>query len=72
MKWFTEVFLLSFKLGETRITEKQFNIFARYLPEEVETSTSLNYKGIINGKKVWAQEWACKTGTRYYVTIEEE
>lgn len=71
MKWFTEVFLPSFKAGETRITEKQFMIFARYLTESFSTGTSLNYKGVVNGKKIWAQEWVCKGGTRWYVTVEE-
>lgn len=70
MKWFSGVFLQSFKDGETRISEKQFDIFCKYLHTVYEMGYTEYHEGIINNKRVRAYVWDCITGPRYYVIIE--
>lgn len=71
MKWFTDKFLPSFKDGETRISEKQFNIFCRYLKDTYERGYTEYHSGKVNNKLVRAYEWNCITGTQYFVIIQD-
>lgn len=70
MNWFINTFLSSFKKGETRISEKQFNIFMKYLKNEYETGYISGKKDTINGLKINAYEWGCISGRQYFVVIE--
>ena len=72
MKWFMNTFLPSFKDGETRISEKQFNIFCRYCKNVYERGFTEYHETIIAGRKIRAYEWACITGVQYYVIIERD
>lgn len=70
MKWFKEVFLASFETGkEIQISEKQFEIFERYLPEGKVDGYTYNIYGIVNNRKIHAYEWACVGKHKYYVII---
>ena len=71
MEWFKNVFLPSFKTGETRISEKQYNIFMKYLHvDEYETGYVRGKKDTIDGVKINAYEWSSVYGLQYYVVIE--
>ncbi len=71
MEWFKNVFLASFKKGETRITEKQFNIFMKYLKGNYyENGYISGKKDIIDGLKINAYEWGSIAGQQYFVVIE--
>ena len=69
-KWFCEKFLPAFRDGETRISEKQYEVFCRNLPDVFERGCTVNHVGEVNGKRVTAYEWASIAGTRFYVHIE--
>lgn len=71
MKWFTKTFLPSFKIGETKITEKQFFIFTKYLKERIENDYTEEYRGIVEDKKICAYVWDSVAGTQYFVRIQE-
>ena len=69
MKWFINVFLKSFNNGETRISEKQYNIFCKYLKERFSSGYIEGFTGVVDGKTVKAYEWNCVTGRQYFVEI---
>lgn len=86
-EWFRNVFLLSFGTCEhKKITEKQGQIFEKYLEEELENwkhSNAYYYSGIISGKKIRLQESSVYNGCTkghtktlyksvYSVTIKED
>ena len=71
MKWFKEVFLKSFKTGETSISKKQYDIFMKYMKDEFEDGYIRGKRQIIDSLKVKAYEWFTIYGSRYYVQIEE-
>ena len=71
MKWFKEVFLPSFETGkELNITEKQFEIFERYLKHSKEDGYLYTVYDEFDGMKIEAYEWSCVGKHRYYVTIK--
>ena len=66
-KWFENVFLPSFDKGkETRISEKQFNIFVKNSDNNYE----IGYTEYFEGRNFRAYSWSCISGTRYYVTVK--
>lgn len=60
-------FLDSFKEGETQISEKQYNIFARNLKGTFKNGYIEGYTDKMDGFKYRAYLWDCITGCRYYV-----
>lgn len=77
MKWFKEVFLPSFAECKDRcITEKQADIFMKYLKNIKEDDCATTYSDVIEHKRITLQdslEWAgYKTlKHKYYLTIQE-
>lgn len=70
--WFKDIFLKSFKEGETQITEKQYNVFANNLKgDEFIDGYIAGYTGIVDGFKFKAYTWDFVGGTRYYVYKEK-
>ena len=65
-EWFIG-FLKSFKEGESRISGKQFDIFAKYLEEQFKDGYISGYRGKVDGYKIKAYRWDSKVGARYYV-----
>lgn len=72
MKWFINTFLKSFKAGETKISEKQYRIFEKYLKHESKDGYISGYMDEIEGFKIKAYEWASISGIKYYVDITEK
>lgn len=69
--WFKDTFLKSFKEGETQITEKQYNVFAKNLKDgEFIDGYIAGYTGIVDGFKYKAYVWDCISGIRYYIVKE--
>lgn len=70
--WFREIFLTSFgKCYHKQISEKQGEIFERYLEEEPENWRHANanyYSGIINGLFIRLQASGAYNGTTYTAT----
>lgn len=64
--WFIS-FLCSFKEGESRISEKQFNIFAKYLGEEFRDGYISGYRGEVEGYRIKAYRWDSVAGARWFV-----
>lgn len=64
--WFCN-FFTTFKEGESRISEKQFNVFAKYLDEEFRDGYISGYRDTVEGYTVKAYRWDCKGGVRYYL-----
>lgn len=54
MTWFKNVFLPSFKLGETRISKKQYAVFCKYLQNH-EKNVYYNY---VNGLEIIVTKYA--------------
>lgn len=86
-KWFLETFLPSFGLCKGKqISEKQGDIFVRYLNEEdYSTRNSYYYSGMVNGLMIklqesWAYNGSAYTGTGrkalyrtvYFLSIKED
>ena len=69
MKWFIDIFLKSFNDGETRISEKQYNIFCKYLKERFVCGYIEGVSAVINGKRIKAYEWSSVAGRQYFVEI---
>ena len=69
-QWFSG-FLSSFKEGENRISEKQFDVFERYLSTEYVNGYINGYQDYVkDGEityKVKVIRWDCITGARYYL-----
>ena len=85
MKWFKEVFLPSFELyNGKQITEKQAQIFIKYLKDYKESDNTTYYSGNIDGKSIILQESSVYNGCyynskgrhtnyrkEYYITIKQ-
>lgn len=79
MKWFKEIFLPSFEnCNDRKITEKQANIFMKYLKNVKENECSTEYSDTIDERKIVLTdsiEWhGWKNGrpnkeSRFYLTI---
>ena len=66
MKWFREVFLKSFdECKGKRISEKQAEVFIRYLPDSFESDNACYYTGMIDRKNIKVQESPVYSGCRY-------
>lgn len=66
MKWFREVFLKSFdECKGKRISEKQAEVFIRYLPDSFESDNACYYTGMIDRKNIKVQESLVYSGCRY-------
>ena len=68
--WFKNTFLASFKRGDTRISEKQFRIFEKYLDDDFVDGYIAGVRGIVDGKKITAYEWHRVGYTQYFVEIK--
>lgn len=65
-KWFIETFLPSFDLCDGKqITEKQANIFMKYLSNEEESFNSFIYWDYTNGLFIKVQESSAYNGSHY-------
>lgn len=75
MNWFINTFLKSFEdCVDKRISEKQANIFRKYLKEVKEHECSTDFTDVIDNRQILFQdstEWVGyrKLGHRYYLTI---
>lgn len=70
--WFKDIFLKSFKEGETQITEKQYNVFVRNLKgDEFIDGYIAGYTNILDDFKYKVYAWFCVSGTRYYIVKEK-
>lgn len=66
MKWFREVFLPSFEdCKGKRISEKQAEIFIKYLPDSSEFDNAFYYKGTVDERSIEVQESSAYNGCRY-------
>lgn len=66
MKWFCEVFLQSFPdCKGKRISEKQAEIFIRYLSNSSELDNAFYYEDKINRRNIKLQESLVYNGCRY-------
>lgn len=66
MKWFKEVFLPSFELCDGKqITEKQAQIFIKYLKDCKESDNATYYTGNIDCKSIILQESSVFNGSYY-------
>lgn len=66
MKWFRDVFLKSFdECKGKRISEKQAEVFIRYLPDSFESDNACYYTGMIDRKNIKVQESPVYSGCRY-------
>lgn len=66
MKWFREIFLPSFEDCEAkRISEKQAEIFKRYLSDSSESNNAIYYKGTVSNRTIKVQESLVYNGCRY-------
>lgn len=66
MKWFREVFLKSFdECKGKRISEKQAEVFIRYLSNTSESDNASYYEGRVDGKNIKVQESPVYSGCRY-------
>lgn len=66
MKWFCEVFLQSFPdCKGKRISEKQAEIFIRYLSNSSELDNAFYYEDKINCRNIKLQESLVYNGCRY-------
>lgn len=84
MKWFKEVFLPSFEdCKGKRVSEKQGQIFEKYLDFDYSNDNAEYFKKVIDGKKIKLQKSSVFNGcyynksgrhtsykTEYYITIE--
>lgn len=77
MKWFKEIFLKSFEdCRGRRITEKQANIFIKYLPnrEDLFGFNATYYSGLIDNREIRVQESSTCCGRsyrqEYFLTIK--
>lgn len=64
--WFLG-FISSFKTGDTQISEKQFNIFSKYLDEPFSDGYIRGYRGEAGGYRLKAYEWSRVNGRAYYI-----
>lgn len=85
MKWFKEVFLSSFEnCNGKRVSEKQGQIFEKYLDFESERDNATYYSKIVDNRKIRLQVSSVFNGcyydkkgrhtsykTEYYITITE-
>ena len=75
MKWFKEVFIPSFKKGTTRISEKQADIFKKYLKDSHEQFNAEYFTDTLNGLTIVLQDSLVLKGYKqyyheYYLTIK--
>jgi hypothetical protein len=83
MKWFKDVFLASFEVGTRKISEKQAEIFKKYLKQSYEKDNAEYFTDCINGISIKLQDSLVFNGCyydkkgrhtkyyhEYYLTIE--
>lgn len=65
MKWFKEVFLPSFERGTKKISEKQAEIFKKYLSESYEKDNGEYFTSVIDGISITLQDSLVFNGCYY-------